>query len=106
MIDQSHNLKDPIEAFLQTADQLQKAYAKALLVDRERLATYRVKNDVLKAENTLKEAYEADVGPLVAEARRRRNGALAPVAAFRASGYREVRHEERSEGAYNPPQSL
>jgi L-rhamnose isomerase/sugar isomerase len=106
MIDQSHNLKDPIEAFLQTADQLQKAYAKALLVDGERLATYRAKNDVLKAENTLKEAYEADVGPLVAEARRRQNGALAPVAAFRASGYREARHEERSEGAYNPPQSL
>ena len=106
MIDQSHNLKDPIEAFLQTADQLQKAYAKALLVDRERLATYRAKNDVLKAENTLKEAYETDVGPLVAEARRRQNGALAPVAAFRASGYREARHEERSEGAYDPPQSL
>jgi L-rhamnose isomerase/sugar isomerase len=106
MIDQSHNLKDPIEAFLQTADQLQKAYAKALLVDRGRLAEQRQKNDVLKAEDTLKAAYETDVGPLVAEARRRRGGAVEPVAAFRASGYRKAKHEERSEGAYNPPQSL
>ena len=32
MIDQSHNLKDPIEALLQTVDQLQQAYAKACLV--------------------------------------------------------------------------
>jgi L-rhamnose isomerase/sugar isomerase len=106
MIDQSHNLKDPIEAFLQTADQLQKAYAKALLVDRGRLAEQRQKNDVLKAEDTLKAAYETDGGPLVAEARRRRGGAVEPVAAFRASGYRKAKHEERSEGAYNPPQSL
>jgi L-rhamnose isomerase/sugar isomerase len=34
MIDQSHNLKDPIEAMLQTVDQLQQAYAKACLVTR------------------------------------------------------------------------
>jgi L-rhamnose isomerase/sugar isomerase len=106
MIDQSHNLKDPIEAFLQTTDQLQKAYAKALLVDRDRLAEHRQKNDVLKAENTLKRAYETDVGPLVAEARRRHGGALNPVDAFRTSGYRKAKHDERSEGEYNPPQSL
>lgn len=106
MIDQSHNLKDPIEAFLQTADQLQKAYGKALLVDRDRLSTHRRKNDVLKAENTLKRAYETDIGPLVAEARHRQNGALDPVSAFRGSGYRKAKHAERSEGEYSPPQSL
>jgi len=106
MIDQSHNLKDPIEAFLQTVDQLQKAYAKALLVDRERLDEYQQRNDVLQAENTLKAAYETDVSALVAEARRRQGGALDPVDTFRASGYREAKHEERSEGEYTPPQSL
>jgi len=106
MIDQSHNLKDPIEAFLQTVDQLQKAYAKALLVDRERLDEYQQRNDVLRAENTLKAAYETDVSALVAEARRRQGGALDPVDTFRASGYREAKHEERSEGEYTPPQSL
>src|SRR5215212_11024451 len=37
MIDQSHNLKDPIEALLQTVDQLQQSYAKACLVDHDEL---------------------------------------------------------------------
>jgi L-rhamnose isomerase/sugar isomerase len=106
MIDQSHNLKDPIEAFLQTVDQLQRAYAKALLVDRTALAAYQEKNDALMAEQTLKAAYETDVSALVAEVRRQHGGALDPVAAFRASGYRRAKHEERSEGEYAPPQSL
>ncbi len=106
MIDQSHNLKDPIEAFLQTVDQLQQAYAKALLVDREALAAYQAENDVLMAERTLKAAYETDVSALVAEARRQQGGALDPVQSFRASGYRRAMHEARSEDAYAPPQSL
>jgi L-rhamnose isomerase/sugar isomerase len=88
MIDQSHNLKDPIESLLQTVDQLQQAYAKACLVDHEELASHQASGDVIMAERTLKRAYETDVRPLVAEARRRRGGALDPVVAFRASGYR------------------
>ena len=47
------------------------------------------------AERTLKRAYETDVRPLVAEARRRRGGALDPVLAFRASGYRAQKAIER-----------
>jgi L-rhamnose isomerase/sugar isomerase len=96
MIDQSHNLKDPIEAMLQTVDQLQQAYAKACLVDVETLAEHQASGDVIMAERTLKRAYETDVRPLVAEARRRRSGALDPVAAFRASGYRALKTAERS----------
>jgi L-rhamnose isomerase/sugar isomerase len=106
MIDQSHNLKDPIEALLQTVDQLQKAYAKALLVDRDALAAYQESNDVLMAEHALKRAYETDVSALVAEARRQQGGALEPIQAFREAGYREKVHSERSSGAYAPPQSL
>ena len=106
MIDQSHNLKDPIEALLQTVDQLQLAYAKAQLVDHEALAGYQDAGDVLMAERTLKDAFETDVRPLVAEARRLAGGALDPIAAFRASGYRARRAAERTSGAYVPPQSL
>lgn len=106
MIDQSHNLKDPIEALLQTVDNLQKAYARACLVDRVALAAYQEENDVLMAEQTLKQAYETDVSPLVAEARRRLSGALDPVATFRASGYRAEKADTRAAGAYVPPQSL
>ncbi|MFB6249289.1 MAG: sugar isomerase [Salinibacter sp.] len=106
MIDQSHNVKDPIEAFLQTADQLQTAYAKALLVDRDALAEHQQANDALKAEETLKRAYRTDVSALVAEARRRQGGALEPVAVFRRSGYREQVAETRADAGYTPPQSL
>ena len=106
MIDQSHNLKDPIEALLQTVDNLQRAYAKALLVRRDALAGYQEANDVLMAENTLKQAYETDVSALVAEARLRSGGAIDPISAYRASGYRKEKAAERAGAAYVPPQSL
>ena len=106
MIDQSHNLKDPIEALLQTVDTLQCAYAQALLVDRSLLTDYQEENDVLMAEQTLKEAFRTDVRPLVEEARRRSGGAVDPIGAYRAIGYREHVRELRASGAYVPPQSL
>lgn len=106
MIDQSHNLKDPIEALLQTVDQLQLAYAKASLVDHAALHEYQECGDVIMAERTLKEAFETDVRPLVAEARRRSGAALDPVLAFRASGYRAQKARERIGSAYVPPRSL
>ena len=106
MIDQSHNLKDPIEALLQTVENLQRAYAQALLVDRAALDHYQEQNDVLMAERTLTQAYETDVAPLVAEARQRQDGALDPVAAFRASGYRAAKADARTAAAYVPPSSL
>src|SRR5690606_30296276 len=106
MIDQSHNLKDPIEALLQTVNNLQKAFARALLVRREELTAYQEANDVLMAEETLKEAFETDVTALVAAARMRRGGAIDPVAAFRAAGYRERLAAERAGSEYVPPQSL
>jgi L-rhamnose isomerase/sugar isomerase len=101
MIDQSHNLKDPIESLLQTVDQLQQAYAKACLVDHDELAGHQESGDVIMAERTLKRAYETDVRPLVAEARRRRGGALDPVLAFRASGYRARKAAERPAAVSN-----
>jgi L-rhamnose isomerase/sugar isomerase len=58
------------------------------------------------AERTLKEAYETDVRPLVAEARRRNAGALDPVITFRNSGYRERKAAERPRTSYVPPRSL
>jgi L-rhamnose isomerase/sugar isomerase len=106
MIDQSHNLKDPIEALLQSVMALQQACAKAWLVDRAALASYQEENDVLMAEMTMKAAYETDVRPLVAEACRRNGGALHPIQAFRASGYRDAKAGERGNAAYTPPDSL
>ena len=106
MIDQSHNVKDPIEALLMTVENLQRAYVKALLVDRAALEHYQETNDVLMAERVLKDAYETDVRALVAETRRQQQGALDPVVAFRASGYRAAKAAERTATAYAPPSSL
>lgn len=106
MVDQSHNLKDPVEALLQTVDQLQRAYAKALLVDHDALAAHQDSNDALMAEMELQRAFAVDVGPLVAEARRRGGGAIEPVRAFRDSGYRARVAGERGTAAYTPPASL
>ncbi len=106
MIDQSHNIKDPMEALIQTVEALQKSYAKALIIDRASLTTYQEDNDVLMAEVALQEAYETDVRPVVAELRLRKGGALHPIDAFRASGYRQTVSESRDLGEYVPPQSL
>jgi L-rhamnose isomerase/sugar isomerase len=106
MIDQSHNVKDPIEALLQTVVALQNAYTRALLVDRGQLTEFQESNDVMMAEHTLTEAYETDVRSLTAEARLRDGAALDPVQTFRDCGYRASVASARASGAYVPPQSL
>ncbi|WFR98999.1 L-rhamnose catabolism isomerase [Rhizobium tumorigenes] len=88
MIDQSHNVTDPIESLISSANEIRRAYAQALLVDRTALSGYQDANDALMASDTLKRAYRADVEPILAEARRRAGGAIDPVATYRASGYR------------------
>ncbi|EKF57472.1 L-rhamnose catabolism isomerase [Agrobacterium albertimagni AOL15] len=88
MIDQSHNVTDPIESLISSANEIRRAYAQALLIDRAQLEGYQNDNDALMASETLKRAYRTDVEPILAEARLRAGGAIDPVAAYRASGYR------------------
>jgi L-rhamnose isomerase/sugar isomerase len=89
MLDQSHNVTDPIESLMSSAVELTRSYAQALLVDREALAGFQQGNDVLLAAQTLKRAFTTDVAPILARARLQRGGALDPVGAYRASGYRQ-----------------
>src|SRR5258707_3526697 len=49
MLDQSHNVTDPLESLMTSAIELQRAYAQALIVDREALAAYQHENDALMA---------------------------------------------------------
>jgi len=95
MIDQSHNVTDPIESLMQSAIELQRAYAQALVVDRAALEAAQEANDALAAHLELKRAFTTDVSPLLAVARRRAGGAIAPIAAYRASGYRAQKARER-----------
>ncbi|MET4066670.1 L-rhamnose isomerase/sugar isomerase [Bradyrhizobium sp. S3.2.6] len=95
MIDQSHNVTDPIESLMQSAIELQRAYAQALIVDRAALEAAQETNDALGAHLELKRAFTTDVSPLLAAARLRTGGAIAPIAAYRASGYRAQTAKER-----------
>ncbi|MER8414851.1 MULTISPECIES: L-rhamnose catabolism isomerase [unclassified Mesorhizobium] len=88
MLDQSHNVTDPIESLMLSAVEVQRAYAQALLVDRKALEGFQDLNDALMATQTLKAAYRTDVEPILAMARLKTGGAIDPVAAYRAAGYR------------------
>jgi len=87
MIDQSHNIEGEIDAMIQSVMNIQTAYAKALLVDEQRLAEAQVAGDVLGAHRALLEAFETDVRPLLAQLRRQLGVADDPVAAFREGNY-------------------
>jgi len=89
MLDQSHNVTDPIESLMSSAVEVQRAFVQAAMVDRAALAGFQDSNDVLQAAQTLKKAFRTDVSPILAMARLRSGGAIDPVAAYRASGYRE-----------------
>jgi len=95
MLDQSHNVTDPIESLMSSAASVQRCYAQALLVDRKALAAQQEANDALMAAQTLRQAYQADVTPILQRVRLEAGGAIDPVAAYRASGYRARVAESR-----------
>jgi L-rhamnose isomerase/sugar isomerase len=89
MIDQSHNVKDPLEDLITSAIEIERAFVKALLVNRKMLAHHQLRNDVTMAERELKVAFEMDVSPILAEVRLRKGCAIDPILAYRA--YRVAR---------------
>ncbi len=89
MIDQSHNVTDPIESLMVSAMEIERAYVQAHLVDRVALATYQEANDALMASESLKLAFRTDVDPILAMARHDKGASIDPVATYRASGYRQ-----------------
>lgn len=95
MIDQSHNIKDPLEDLIQSTEAVSIAYAQALIVDRAALQEAQGRNDAALAQELLQAAFRTDVRPLVAEARRRNGGAIAPLEVFRSVGYRRAMIDER-----------
>ncbi|MEN3284457.1 MAG: L-rhamnose isomerase / sugar isomerase [Solirubrobacteraceae bacterium] len=94
-IDQAHNVEAKVEAMVLSVVNLQEAYAKALLVDREGLAAAQAEGDVLGAHAVLLDAFRTDVRELCASARERGGAAPDPVAELRASGYLERISAER-----------
>ncbi len=97
MIDQSHNLKGKIEAMIQTVCIAQELYARAALVDHERLAKLQQNCSLVDAEETLRGAFWQDVRPAIREWRKARRLPEDPMQAFRSSGYLERVTRERAE---------
>ncbi|MBO6719785.1 MAG: L-rhamnose catabolism isomerase [Rhizobiaceae bacterium] len=99
MLDQSHNVTDPIESLMVSSAEVQRAYAQALLVDRAALAGHQDTNDALMASQVLKTAFRTDVEPILAMARVEGGGVADPVAAYREAGYRAKVAAERPASA-------
>lgn len=95
MLDQSHNVTDPIESLIESSTSVQRAYTQALLVDRTKLRAAQEDNDALEANRILRAAVQLDVEPVIQTARLRAGGAIEPIAAYRASGYRGRKAAER-----------
>jgi len=95
MIDQSHNVTDPIESMLSSAEAIAGAYAKALLIDRGALHAAQDANDVMMAFQALRRAYRLDVSPILAMARMESGGAIEPIELYRETQWRERKAQER-----------
>ena len=95
LIDQSHNVTDPVESMLSSAEAIAGAYAKALAVDRAALHQAQESNDVMMAFQALRRAYRTDVSPIIARARLAAGGAIDTLATYRASGWREQAARKR-----------
>jgi len=95
MIDQSHNVTDPIESLISSAMEIQRSFIKASLINRTELTALQDQSDVMAAHRLVKQAFNTDVTPILCEARMRKGGALHPFATYRASGYRKEKAKER-----------
>ncbi len=102
MIDQSHNLKGKMEAMVQSVVTAQELFARAALVDQERLAELQDGCRLVEAEECYREAFWTDVRPLVRAWRVERGHAEDPLCELAESGYVEgitAARRERNAGA-------
>lgn len=95
MIDQSHNVTDPIESLIASTNEILRAFVRASLIDRTALDAVHDRCDVMAGHHLLKAAFNTDVSPILAEVRRRKGGAIDPHGVYRLSGYRSAKAKER-----------
>ncbi len=87
-IDQSHSIEPKVEAIVLSVLNVQEAYAKALLVDRDALRAAQANGDILGAHRLLLDAFATDVRGLCAQARVSLGAEADPLAAVRATQLR------------------
>ncbi|WP_155836467.1 L-rhamnose isomerase [Alicyclobacillus herbarius] len=98
MIDQSHNIEPKISAMLRSVENIQTAFAKALLVPRDELAAAQAEGDVIRAEKIVSDAFQTDVRPLLVEVREELGVPADPLAAYLESGEAEKRLQRGTGG--------
>ena len=95
MIDQSHNLKPKIEAMIQSVVNAQIVYAKALLVEREKLVKAQDEGNIIKAEQILINVFQIDVKPFLEKLRLEMGLDPNPIKAYKESKYYNKIRKER-----------
>lgn len=95
MIDQSHNVKPKIEAMIQSVVNAQTAYAKTLLVEREKLVKAQNEGNIIEAEQILINTFQTDVKPLLEKLRLEMGLDPNPIEAYKESKYYNKIREER-----------
>ena len=105
MLDQSHNMTDPIESLATSAVAVQRSYVQALLIDRSELEGYQKENDAMMASQCLKAAYQTDVTPILTMARFKSGGAIDPIGLYRSLNYRDNLESKRPASA-NPSSGI
>jgi L-rhamnose isomerase/sugar isomerase len=99
MLDQCHNIEEKIPGQIRSVLNVQEMTARALLVDRSRLAKAQEAGDVLAAHDIFMQAFYTDVRAPLASWRSDRGLPADPLEAFRASGYLKKIAAERVGGA-------
>ena len=87
MIDQSHAIEPKIPAMIRSVLNVQTQYAKALLINLDEVKKAQEQQDVLRAENAVREAFECNVTPLLHVVHEEMGVPIDPMRAYLASGY-------------------
>ena len=95
MIDQSHNVTDPIESLILSTDEILNAFVKSLLINFDELEALQLDNDTIGASILLKNAFNIDVRSLLKQIRLENNNAIDPIYTYRKLNYKEDKSNSR-----------
>ena len=95
MMDQSHNVTDPIESLILSSNEIALCFTKSLLVDYDLLNELQDANDTIGAMQLLKTAFNTDVNPIVSMARYENSNAIDPISIYRSLNYKQNKSKVR-----------
>ena len=96
MMDQSHNVTDPIESLILSSNEIALCFTKSLLVDYDLLNELQDANDTIGTMQLLKTAFNTDVNPIVSMARYENSNAIDPISIYRSLNYKQNKSKVRT----------